>query len=57
LLLIKTLQRKGIPTEKLVAECYDNAPNMAGIYKGVQACITNYLNREILHIVQLNIWE
>ncbi|CAF4182158.1 unnamed protein product, partial [Rotaria sordida] len=50
LLLLKTLQRKGISTEKLVAQCYDNAPNMGGIHKGVQACVTNHLNREILHI-------
>ncbi|CAF1353507.1 unnamed protein product [Rotaria sp. Silwood1] len=50
LLLLKTLQRKGISTEKLVAQCYDNAPNMGGSYKGVQACVTNHLNREILHI-------
>ncbi|CAF1455551.1 unnamed protein product, partial [Rotaria sordida] len=50
LLLLKTLPRKGISTEKLVAQCYDNAPNMGGSYKGVQACVTNHLNREILHI-------
>ncbi|CAF4740900.1 unnamed protein product, partial [Rotaria sp. Silwood2] len=50
LLLLKILQRKGISTEKLVAQCYDNAPNMGGVHKGVQACVTNHLNREILHI-------
>jgi hypothetical protein len=50
MLLLKTLRQKGISTEKLVAQCYDNAPNMKGVYKGVQACINNHLNREILHI-------
>ncbi len=50
MLLLKTLQQKGISTEKLVAQCYDNAPNMQGIFKGVQACINNHLNRDIVDI-------
>jgi hypothetical protein len=50
LLLLKTLQKKGVPTNKLVAQCYDNAPNMKGVYKGVQACVNDHLKREILHI-------
>jgi hypothetical protein len=33
-----------------VAQSYDNAPNMKDIHKGVQACISKHLNREILHI-------
>ncbi|CAF3029952.1 unnamed protein product, partial [Rotaria sp. Silwood2] len=35
LLLLKTLKRKEISTEKLVAQCYDNAPIMRDIYKGL----------------------
>ena len=29
---------------------YDNAPNMGGVNKGVQACINKHFNREIMHI-------
>ena len=49
-LLLKTLKKKGISTNKLVGQCYDNAPNMGGAHKGVQSCISNHLHREIIHI-------
>ncbi|CAM4810354.1 unnamed protein product [Rotaria magnacalcarata] len=49
-LLLDTLSRKGISTDKIIGQCYDNAPNMSGIHKGVQACINKHLNREIMHI-------
>ncbi|CAF4254196.1 unnamed protein product [Rotaria magnacalcarata] len=48
-LLFDTLSRKGISTDKIIGQCYDNAPNMSGIHKGVQACINKHLNREIMH--------
>lgn len=49
-LLLSSLKKKGIAFEKLVGQCYDNAPNMGGTHKGVQACINSHLNREIIHI-------
>jgi hypothetical protein len=39
-----------ISTDRLIAQCYDNAPNMAGCHKGVQACMTSTLKRDIMHI-------
>ncbi|CAF3018104.1 unnamed protein product [Rotaria sp. Silwood2] len=49
-LLLDTLGRKGISTDKIVGQCYDNSPNMSGVNKGVQACINKKLNRQIMHI-------
>ncbi|CAF3707769.1 unnamed protein product [Rotaria sordida] len=49
-LLLDTLRRKCISTDKIIGQCYDNAPNMSGVNKGVQACINKQLNREIMHI-------
>ncbi|CAF4994530.1 unnamed protein product [Rotaria sp. Silwood1] len=49
-LLLDTLGRKGMSTDKIVGQCYDNSPNMSGVNKGVQACINKKLNRQIIHI-------
>ncbi|CAF3375987.1 unnamed protein product [Rotaria sp. Silwood2] len=50
LLLVKVLEKKGISLEKIIGQCYDNAPNMGGVNKGVQACVNKHFNREIIHI-------
>ena len=39
-----------ISTDRLIAQCYDNAPNMSGCHKGVQARMTSTLKRDIMHI-------
>ena len=49
-LLLDTLSRKGISTDKIIGQCYDNAPNMSGIHKNVQTYINKHLNKEIMHI-------
>ncbi|CAF4489938.1 unnamed protein product, partial [Didymodactylos carnosus] len=49
-MLIDTLRKHGIDTSKIVGQCYDNAANMSGTYKGVQACISEVLKRDIIHI-------
>ncbi|CAF1290136.1 unnamed protein product [Rotaria sordida] len=49
-LLLDTLRQKGISTDKIIGQCYENAFNMSGVNKGVQACINKQLNREIMHI-------
>ncbi|CAF3654027.1 unnamed protein product [Rotaria sordida] len=49
-LLFDVLEKFNISTDKLIAQCYDNASNMSGVNKGVQACVTNKLRREIIFI-------
>ncbi|CAF3127814.1 unnamed protein product [Rotaria sp. Silwood2] len=49
-MLFDVLKQFNISSEKLIAQCYDNANNMSGVNKGVQACITDKLQREIICI-------
>jgi hypothetical protein len=48
--VLDCLKECQISTDRLIAQCYDNAPNMSGCHKGVQACITSALRRDIIHI-------
>ncbi|CAF2382477.1 unnamed protein product [Rotaria sp. Silwood2] len=45
--ILEQLKNCGIPTEKVIAQSYDNASNMSGKNMGVQAClkIMNTLNK------------
>ncbi|CAF2878814.1 unnamed protein product [Rotaria sp. Silwood2] len=48
--LFDVLRQFNISTNKLIAQCYDNANNMSGVNKGVQACVNDKLSREVIFI-------
>jgi hypothetical protein len=48
--ILEQLKKCGISTDKIIAQSYDNAPNMSGKNLGVQACLSKYLNRKIMFI-------
>jgi hypothetical protein len=48
--ILNTLNRYQISTDYLIAQCYDNAPNMSGHRRGVQSRMKNVLKRDIIHI-------
>jgi hypothetical protein len=48
--ILDTLRNYHISTDRLIGQCYDNAPNMAGCRRGVQNCMKVALKRDIIHI-------
>ena len=49
-LVLDCLKECQVSTDRLIAQCYDNAPNMSGCHKGAPACVTSALRRDIIHI-------
>ena len=48
--ILNTLDHYQISTDSLIAQCYDNAPNMSGHRRGVQSRVKSVLKRDIIHI-------
>lgn len=48
--ILDTLKHYQISTDRLIAQCYDNAPNMSGCRRGVQSRMKSALKRDIIHI-------
>ncbi|CAF1457233.1 unnamed protein product [Rotaria sordida] len=49
-MIFDVLGQFNISMDKLITQCYDNANNMSGVNKGIQAYINNKLSREIIFI-------
>lgn len=49
-LIISTLDRIGIKTEKIISQCYDGAPVMSGHDGGLQKLIEKHYNRSIPYV-------
>lgn len=47
--ILDALDQHHISTECLIAQCYDNAPNMSGNKRGAQSCMNIALKRDIIH--------